>query len=160
MNVKKAASTFVMLMLISLATSAMAQQGNFPNQGNRTPIWDRPGIAEELNLTADQAAALRRNQQTFRAEQKTLRTSMQTLRLELDDLLAADTVDADTVRQKAKELSALKSQIGEKSVEHRLALREILTAEQYSRLQQLRDQWRNSRRGNRGQRGGDRGPDR
>ena len=151
MSKKLLVTSLVVILMLTVAVAASLAQRGMGKTGNYTPIWDRPGAAQELGLSQDQLTALRKSHQTFQDERLRIRNSINTARLELDALLNADNVDADAVRDKTEQLQDLKADLENKRVEHQLDLREILTAEQYRKLEEMRDQWRNMRRGNRGQ---------
>ena len=140
------------LLILGITAAAWAQGAGPYN--SRPPIWDRAGAAEELGLTADQLQALRETHDAFRTERDRIRAGIRTEQRRIDGLLEADTVNEAAVHDVAETLADLHVDLVAKRTEHHLAIRNILTTEQYRQLQELREEFRDQRRLRRDLRGG------
>jgi len=86
------------------------------------------------------------------------RADLQIARMELDELLDAASVDEKAVAAKVKAMADLQAASLKARVDHRLALRKVVSAEQLEKMKMLRRQHRHGlRRDGRGPEGGPRG---
>ena len=88
-------------------------------------------------------------------ETVTLRSELELKQLELRELMSADEPDLRQIEAKIDEMTPLRTELQKKGIEHRLAMREILTPEQRAKLELMRGA---GMRHHRGRRGGHRGP--
>jgi Spy/CpxP family protein refolding chaperone len=136
------------------AGSVLAQQADAPKQ------WDRSAIQADLGLTDDQAAQIRALRQQDRQAGMGRRTDMRTTRTELNQLLAAPQLDEAAISAHVQKLADLQSAGVKAQADHDLAVRRLVSPEQFQKMQQMRTRfasrgWRGHGRGWRhGHRGG------
>jgi Spy/CpxP family protein refolding chaperone len=85
-------------------------------------------------LTEEQVKKLQTLQANFQKETLELRKNILSKSMELQQLWIADELDENAISEKAKEISALQSQIQEKMIRHRLDAAKVLTKEQRAQL--------------------------
>lgn len=97
----------------------------------------RPGLEEKLGLTEEQKAKLRTLH--FENARNALRARTEaTIRwMELEELLQTDAPDKAAVDQKLRALSDARAAALRQQVEHRLAVNQLLTPEQRTKMRQL-----------------------
>jgi len=120
-------TTILLLTLVmSLvgATSALAWWGMGGGMGHGRMMKGR-GL---MNLTPEQAAQVFDLRQKFMNDTATLRKEMLVKGAELAQLWKADKPDDKAIVAKVKELGALRAQLMEKAVAHRLEVRKIAPA--------------------------------
>ena len=101
-----------------------------------------PTVVQQLGITAAQAEqlrALRREAAKFRIRQ---RADMALKRMELQELLAAETPDRALIETKLREISDLQHALLKSRIDSRLALQDVLTPEQRTKMRALRGQRR------------------
>jgi Spy/CpxP family protein refolding chaperone len=139
------------LLIIVTASFAFSQGPGRRGRGLGPGMADR-GRAR-LDLTQEQREKLEPLQADLEKELLLLRNKIQVSALELQQLWMADELDEEAIMAKSKEISALKNQMEEKMIRHRLDLAKILTKEQRARFGHagLRGPgYQHSRRGSRG----------
>ena len=94
-------------------------------------------LAEELGLTAEQKEQLREQRYQARLKRLEMRNQLQIKELELRHELEAKTINRQKVDTIVKELKEKHGQMLEERVEAVVALRSILTPEQYEKFQQV-----------------------
>lgn len=99
---------------------------------------DDPGLREELGLTEEQVKQLRALRLDAAKNGIRARSELQFKRLELEELLEADEPDRAAIDKKLRELSDARYAWMKQRVDHRLALRGVLTPEQRNKWQSLR----------------------
>jgi Spy/CpxP family protein refolding chaperone len=110
-----------------------------PQERGRGPNKEKffKKIVEELNLTTEQQEALRQQRTGHREKRKalmeTLRTKKEALRAELEK----EEIDKERIDSIVSEIKPLLGQQIELRVEDTLAMKEILTAEQYQKFQEF-----------------------
>lgn len=107
---------------------------------------------DQLNLSADQRAAIKAHRDQKQKQIAPLRAAMKERRRDLEALWRQDKPDRAAILQKSREVDALRDQLREHKIDGRLHLASILTPEQRSKMQELKK----SKRG-KGQKRGDRG---
>ena len=115
-----------------------------------------PRMAEELELSDEQNAAIQAIRDDFREEMGPARETVRELRGELRELWSADEPDSMAIIRKMDELQAEKHAIDIARVEARLAVLDVLTADQKAEMQAIkseRREARSERRAERRQRG-------
>jgi Spy/CpxP family protein refolding chaperone len=127
MKIRIAALIFC-LLLIFLTSPSFSQP---PETGMRKwrgePTCWR---ASELDLSQEQRKSLELIQQAYFREAQLLRAQLFTKRLELRELLTSPTIKPESIRAKNMEIIELQSKEEEKSVEHLVRVRNLLTPEQ------------------------------
>ena len=113
------------LMLLVAISSANAQRG---------PMWQ----AEELNLTDAQQQKL--DDLRFQHQKAMIKkkADLQEARLEMRNMMQKVEVDERAVLEKQRRMSALKAEISESRMKHRLEMRKVLTTEQREKLIKMR----------------------
>lgn len=143
--------------LLTASVVAARQDGGPGPRGQGGPRFDVAQMQTELGLSDDQVAQLQKMRSEGRSQAIRQRADMRIARGELNDLLRAPAVDETAVRAKLKLVTDLEAAATRARVEHRLALRRVLTPEQFSKMESLvRQHFRDG--GPRGRRGF-RGPD-
>lgn len=150
-RMNKKAGVGVMVFLITICfVPAMAgafAQGNgesgkgFQGKGqHRSPlgIWRNPQMVEKLQLTDQQVDQLRDQDFAHREKQQALKAELGSLRLQMDKAFTENNVDKANVRQTAEKMADVKGSMFVEKIDSRLALEEILTADQVDTLKQMR----------------------
>ena len=120
-KLRKNMKTILLLTLVvSLvgSTSAFAFKGMGGGRGGKHGFF--------MNLTPEQAAQVFDLRQKFMNDTAGLRKNMMVKRAELAQLWKAENPDEAAILAKVKELSALRTQLMEKAVAKRLAMRKIV----------------------------------
>jgi len=117
------------------AALTLAQAQNAPADAGSSQKW-HPGqraqeIFNQLNLTDDQKKQLETNKQQHRAKMETSRQEMKTYREALKDELMKPQLDMAKVSQIHGQLKTLQAQMEDDKLASILAVRAILTPEQY-----------------------------
>jgi Spy/CpxP family protein refolding chaperone len=117
----------------------------------------------QLGLSDEQEAQLRKLHEDGRKAAIRRRADTAIARMELEEALGAATVDEKAVAVKLKAVTELQAAAAKARVDQRLAVRKLLTPEQYAKMKQLRQERRadrfSGRRGpGRGMRGRPGGP--
>jgi len=111
--------------------------------GRRGRGFGGPGMMDKVtagpNLTQEQLKKLQALRTDFQKETVDLRNRTQLIGLELQQLWLADELNEEAILAKTKESSALRAQLQEKSVQHRIKMRKILTKEQWASFNQSRN---------------------
>lgn len=157
-RMNKKAGVGVMVLLITICfVPAMAgafAQGNgesgkgFQGKGqHRSPlgIWRNSQMIEKLQLTDQQVDQLRDLDFAHREKQQALKAQLASLRLEMDKAFTEDNVDKASVHQTAEKMADVKGSMFVEKIDSRLALEEMLTADQVAKLKQYR--MKNKRKG-------------
>jgi Spy/CpxP family protein refolding chaperone len=148
-------STAVALAALGVVTlwggTVVAQQAGRP----RGADLDR--LKAEIGLSDEQVAAIRELRLQQRKAAITRRADRRVAQLELDQLLAAPTLDEAQVAAHVKTLADLESAAVQARVESQIAMRRAVSAEQYQKMRELRARmgsaraWRGQRWRHRGQ---------
>ncbi len=135
--------TLVVLLIAGLATVALAQgpgQG-FGGQGNGRfgdfeggPQLRLERMAERLELTADQVAAIEKIRDAGRAENLQLRKEMMRLRNEKQGEMLKDEPSTKTVLALTRKMGDLRTEMQANRMENRLAVRKLLTPAQRDKM--------------------------
>jgi Spy/CpxP family protein refolding chaperone len=120
-----------------LAAAVVA--GKVAAQDTGTPQrLDRDAFRAELGLTDEQVAAIRELRTQQRKDEFKRRGDVRAARLSLEQALAAEPIDEAAVAARVKTLGDLEAASARARAESRLALRRLVTAEQYQKLAQSR----------------------
>jgi len=114
---------------------------------HRSPLgmWRSPQMVEKLALTDDQVDQLRDLEFSHREKQQASKAELDSLRLQMDKAFTEKSVDKVVVRQTAEKMADVESRMFVEKTEVRLALHDILTAEQLDKVKQYR--MKNKRKG-------------
>ena len=104
-------------------------------------------LSEKLNLAPEQEKEIRDLQLNFEKEKIRLKADLKIVRLELEDLLIEDRPVKREVYRKIEQMGDLRVKLQKNRVDKRLAIKEILTPEQFEKLQTLKHKrlWREKR---------------
>lgn len=91
-------------------------------------------MAERLDLTAEQQAKIEALREQGEAERLEHRKQMMRLRHEMQGEWLKDEPSESTLKSLARQIGELRNQMQIRRIEHRLALREVLTDEQWDKL--------------------------
>ena len=141
----------VMVLLITICfvpamVGAFAQgngekgQGVYGKRQHHSPlgIWRNPQMVEKLQLTDQQVNQLRDLDFAHREKQQAFKAQLDSLRLQMDKAFTDDSVDKATVRQTAEKMADIKGSMFVEKIDSRLALEELLTADQVDLLEQYK----------------------
>lgn len=133
---------------VLVASNALA---NDEKPGRQHAEWEKKmdGVLNTLNLTEEQHAQLKTVHEKYRGEGKELMEAMFSKREELETAIESDTLDEAKVKQLHAELKELKTKMEDKRLEGIIAVRHILTPEQFKKFnaqkKEMRKQFRESR---------------
>jgi Spy/CpxP family protein refolding chaperone len=119
-------------LVLILATATFAVAGPYGKKGG-THLGARTSVWNNLDLTTDQAEKLTAMRQANFAEKQEIRNKLFQKRAELRLAWMQVEPDADRIKGIQKEINSLVAQKQEKMVDHRLAVRNILTPDQLTR---------------------------
>ncbi|HIE27154.1 TPA: periplasmic heavy metal sensor, partial [Candidatus Poribacteria bacterium] len=126
------------LLVVGMVSIAFSRGGGRRGRGFRPGLGREPGIVkqapERLNLTEEQQEKLQALRTDFAKAALPLRNEIQIKSLELRQLWIADELDEGAIVAKSKEISALRTQLQENMIYHRLDVAKILTKEQRLRF--------------------------
>lgn len=118
---------FVTVWAVRAVRSHWSTQANGDSE-----IW-RP-LHRRLNVTDEQWRRIEPRIAEFRARSQAICADLNRLRTELIDLIASDNPDRQAIAAKQEEIRAGQRRMQELVVEHLLAEKEVLTAEQQKEL--------------------------
>jgi Spy/CpxP family protein refolding chaperone len=110
---------------------------------------DRARIQAEAGLTDEQVTQIRKIHTDARKAAIQRRADMRIARMELRELMAADTLDEAQIAAKVKAISELQARAFKERTDSLIAVRKVVSAEQFQKLQQARREHRG--RGGRGE---------
>jgi periplasmic protein CpxP/Spy len=111
------------------------------NQQPNRPAGRESRLFEQLNLSADQKQKMQAVRDRYKDQISQRMQAMRQARQELETLMAG-TANTSQIRDKHRQIMGLRQQLEEVRFESMLAMREILTSEQRSKLAQLMQQRR------------------
>ncbi|MCF7800876.1 MAG: Spy/CpxP family protein refolding chaperone [Candidatus Marinimicrobia bacterium] len=111
-------------MLTLLTASLMFAQGRGPKAGN-AGWW-----MDELDLTAKQKATITNMQTDFQKSQIKTRSNLAAAEVDLRALSQDMDGNAKQIKAKQAEINQIRTQLQNASVDHRIAIRKVLTPEQ------------------------------
>jgi Spy/CpxP family protein refolding chaperone len=103
----------------------------------------RAGMAQlqsEIGLTDQQVAEIRRIHTEGRKAAIRREADLRIARIELEELMGATTLDEAKIAARVKAISELQSAAFKERTESRLAIRRLVTPEQYQKMRQVRQQ--------------------
>ena len=116
-----------------------------------------PEMREKLGLTAEQTGKITQQTSEFRKASIRSRADLEVKRVELEDLLRAENPDRAAIDRKLDEIGAARLADTKARFHYRMAMRDVLTPEQRTKLRQMREErGRDEFRGRRD--GAERGP--
>jgi periplasmic protein CpxP/Spy len=146
-------------LLVGGGASGLAQDAGGPPppmQSNRPPMerafqgrggmgrdgmgrwWDNPDLAKDLNLGADQKQKMDDIFQQSRLKLIDLHASLQKEEAILDPLINADTPDETKILAQIDRVAQARAELEKSNARMLLSVRQVLTADQWSRLKAAR----------------------
>lgn len=136
---RKCWSFLLAFLLLSGIWTQMAQAETGRHSGGKPyePGFGR-GLGrlarKDLNLSKDQSKKFNSLELDFEKGMVDLSSGIRTKQLELRELWAADSPDADKINSKIEEIGKLRTEIEKKKTNHLLEVKKILTEEQWEKL--------------------------
>ncbi|WP_017718432.1 Spy/CpxP family protein refolding chaperone [Kamptonema formosum] len=144
-------SVLAVLMLALGNAAALAQSAPAPEE----PVAQRPGddgppgppgrgpgeLFEQLNLSQDQMQKMQQIQERYKTQMQQQQKTLRQAEDELRDLMAG-TADQNQLREKHRQVQALREKMGELRFESLLEMREVLTPDQRRQMSELMQQRR------------------
>jgi len=121
-----------------LALTGAALMAQEPRPAGRP---NRAALQAEIGLSDEQVAAIRKIHLQERKTAIRRNADMRVARLELQELMGAATVDEAAIAAHVKTLSELHAASLKARIDSQLAIRRLVTPEQFQKMQQLRHQW-------------------
>lgn len=100
-------------------------------------MLQNPGIRERIGVSAEQAAKIQGQQSAFAKTRIRDQADLRVKRLELRDLLRAEKPDRTAIDKKLRELSEVQLAAQKSAIDHQLAMRDALTAEQKEKMREV-----------------------
>jgi Spy/CpxP family protein refolding chaperone len=98
---------------------------------------NNPMMREQLGITDEQVTKFHQQQEDFQKAGIQNRATMQIKRMELNDLLTADKPDRTAIDRKLAEVNAAQGASEKANIDHLLAMRSLLTADQQAKLKEM-----------------------
>jgi len=111
------------------------------------PRRDRGEMADELGLTEEQMESMRDIQYNFRKAQIGLRAELKTARLELRHLMMEESPNQGQISKLVDKISGTQKELLKQRIDKKLAMKELLTAEQFKNVMRTRGDHRRGRMG-------------
>ncbi len=128
-----------MKSLIIIALGAVVTLGNAQPFGDRGRGEGRGGeFRERLNLNEETAAKIEKMGDEHRKGQIALRAKLSAARIDFRSLMRSDAPDEKLALAKQKEISAIRAEMEESRLAHRLAVGKLLTPEQRKLMKEYR----------------------
>jgi Spy/CpxP family protein refolding chaperone len=111
-----------------------------------------PFIRQEVGITDEQAATIRKQELDFRKSEIRGRADLELQRMDLRALLAADKPDRAAIDAKLQEISAARLSLQKSAIDYRLTMRDAISPAQREKLRRLmRERWTRGGPGRSGQ---------
>jgi Spy/CpxP family protein refolding chaperone len=124
------------LAVSGAVTGAYAQRRAMSNQDVRTPRFER--LADALGLSQDQMDQIKEMREEGLSQMADLRKQMARLNNDMRGEMLKDDPSADALRKLVIKRSDIRGKMEMMRIEHRLAMRDILTDEQLDRMMMFR----------------------
>jgi len=103
-------------------------------------IAANPEMREKLGITAEQASKISQQTSEFRKTSIRSHADVEVKHVELEDLMRAESPDRAAIDRKLDEIGAARLAETKARVHYRLAMRDVLTPEQRTKLRQMREE--------------------
>ncbi|MEA1928781.1 MAG: Spy/CpxP family protein refolding chaperone, partial [Candidatus Auribacterota bacterium] len=129
------------MLMLGIASYSIARpgSGNWGGGGQGFTFWKTEEIVEELSLTPDQIQGLDEIEYTYQEKSIDPETRMKKARLELDHLLSQETFSEEEIGRLVDEITAGSTERIKLGLNKQIAIRGVLTSEQWSRIRQMRE---------------------
>lgn len=143
----RAVSVFMMMVFLipAFASATMFDDhqgckgpGHHGQHMGLTRLWENPQMVKELELSDDQVKSLKEADFAFREKKLALQADADRLRLKMQKAFSGDSINADTIRSIAKEMSKVKSEMYLQKIEQRLVLNKTLNKGQIEKLKSFK----------------------
>ena len=147
MSIRRLWAVAFLMLTFGSATAATAvpnpvePQTIAQNQRPKRPGGKQGGMFDQLNLSADQKQKMQAISDRYKDQISQRMQAVRQARQELETMMAG-TATASEMREKHRQIIALRQQLEEVQFESTLAMREVLTPEQRSQLAQMMQQRR------------------
>lgn len=119
-----------------------------PQTGKDFKRGGHEGFFKELNLTPEQRAKLKAQREAKKAESKAVREQMKAKMQELHTLIAKPETKRSDVNKLVNEVNALKGKMFSQMIDGVFAMKEVLTPEQFAKMEAKRGGKMSNRHGN------------
>lgn len=99
-------------------------------------FWQNPSMVEKLGLTPEQVKKVREADFASREKQLPLKAQLESLHLQMEKAFSDANVDDAAVVSLAEQISDVKGKMFVQRIESRLALKQVLSADQIEKLKQ------------------------
>ncbi len=127
-------------VLFALAVPAMAQPGGMAGKGREHGFifWKNEKIVKKLALTPEQIGKLDEIDYQFKLDSLDPATRLKRAKLEMDRLFSQSTFSAEDAARLSDEISAATATLTKLGISKQIAVRQVLSADQWSQLEQSR----------------------
>jgi Spy/CpxP family protein refolding chaperone len=122
-----------------------ASEGNNPESGKGYKSGEGKEFMKELNLTPEQKEKLKTQREARQASHKVMREQLKTKMQELHAAIAKPGAIRPEVNGLVNEVMAIKGQIFSQKIDDLFAMKEILTPEQFAKMQERHKGWMNKK---------------
>jgi Spy/CpxP family protein refolding chaperone len=150
MKRKMALIVSVLVVSVFMASGAFCWDGGCNSSKGDGRYKDRcADVTKDLNLTAEQEKLLKDSKTAHRAEMEAVMKTLKAKRQELKDVLSKPGVTKDQVAPVAAEIKALQAQVVDRRIDGIFTIKNILSPEQFQKLQAMKDKKEPKARGKR-----------
>ena len=154
MHMRKGLTVAVAVLMVVAATNAWAGEGWKGEKSEEERAAHFEKMTKELGLTADQKAALTKQRESYGASTKALREKMKATRTQLKEELDKPTPDKAKINAIIAQKKELVGQQMQLKVDKVLAMKQILTPEQYAKMKTKMKEKMGKKMKGRGDKGG------
>ena len=133
------------MVMAMLGTTAAYAEGMGPGGHHGQERGEKGEFYKELNLTPEQRDQVKAQKEATKAQKQELREAMKAKRAELKAELAKKDLDRARVNVITTEMKAITAKLVDMRVESIIALKKILTPEQFQKMQDKMGQHREKR---------------
>ena len=146
-NVMRMIMVLTMLGLMGAGPVAYAEsQGDDPEGGSGYRHGKGQEFFKELNLTPEQQEKLKAQREANKADKQTVREELKTKMQALYAEIAKPGTKREDVNGLVDEVSDLKAQMFAQKIDGVFAMKEVLTPEQFTKMQEQRKAWMEKKR--------------
>ena len=142
---KKTKLIIIGLAVVFLATSTVYAQ--MPGHRQKPADESRGRMAKELNLTQEQQVKLEANRKAQRQEVNKLLTAIKEKQAKLAEELKKPGVTRAAIKPLENEIKSLQAKLIDSRINGILAVKQILSPEQFSKFGQMTEKWQKERKG-------------
>lgn len=124
---------------VLISAGVQAQDGAADRKEKREEMREK--WAEELGLTAEQKEALKQSNEAAKAGREATRGNLKAARTALMEELKKTEIDQAALDKAVLDVKEAEGDIVDSRVKSFLSMKEILTAEQFQKMSEMRDKW-------------------